>query len=370
MSEPSEKPLTKISLGRRLKALSERRRKLLAITAIPGTDDAVRSKEDLDELERLDKLKAMVRSEVSDQRRAWEIAALVFTAILLLASSYFRVPSIPIDIDVRASEVRFEMTTGREKALIPGENGQILELKSATISGMSSATVDGIPASQDPLVLEQLRTSNATPAHTTSSTPVQLQEIALSGNSQFKLTTAVAYSGAARGIRLETSGAALVSALLTEPASPLPHPVTTEGKELRFELFPADSNEPLVIFRNAHASKIVFDKADQSTLFGGTVYVSGGDSTGIPLRPSDLLKLESGSQHLFLRELSLVKGELHVILSTADATLVTVGGDATRNLRPTWFQWVLAKWPNQLYATLTAWIGIWLALRRWWSSTE
>jgi hypothetical protein len=143
MIESNKKPLTKLSLGKRLKALSERhRRKLLAMSATQETDDAVPSEEDLDELERLDKLKAMVTAEVNDRRRAWDIVALVFTAILLLASSYFRVPSIPIDIDVRASEVHFEMTTGRQQALIPGEDGQILELKSATISGMNSTTVD------------------------------------------------------------------------------------------------------------------------------------------------------------------------------------------------------------------------------------
>lgn len=353
-----------------LRALSEKKRqRLLALAASAELDGTVPAKDDLDELERIDRLKAVLKFQVNSQRRIWEVAALIFTAILLLVSAYFRVPSIPIDVDVRATQIRFKLTTGSEKTLIPGESGQILALNSATLSGMESAITEGHRTDQDPLELDRPSLPNPGSKTHTPGAPVQLEAITLPRSTKFTVTTAVAYSGAARGILLETSGDASVSALFMEPALPLPYPVTVEGKEITFELFPADATEPLAIFRNARVSEICFEDAGQSTLLGGTVYVSGGESGGLALRPSDLLKLQS-DKPLFLRELSLVKGELHLILSTSDATLATLGGVSTRNLRPTWFQWVLAKWPNQLYATLTAWIGVWLALRRWWSSAE
>src|ERR1035441_1755393 len=139
MSDLKEPYLKRGAVDAVLRALSEKKRqRLLALAASAELDGTVPAKDDPDELERIDRLKAVLRSQANSQRRIWEVAALIFTAILLLVSAYFRVPSIPIDVDVRATQIRFKLTTGSEKTLIPGESGQILALNSATLSGMES----------------------------------------------------------------------------------------------------------------------------------------------------------------------------------------------------------------------------------------
>lgn len=142
-----------------------------------------------------------------------------------------------------------------------------------------------------------------------------------------------------------------------------------EGKDLQFALYPADELHELAVFRDVHVSSISFEDAGRSTILSGTAYIKGTGGNGLALRPSDLLVLSS-TYRMLLRELTLTKGELKVILSVPKATTILLGEDSPRDLRPTLFQWILYRWPNQLYATVSALIAAWFALRRWWGSQE
>ena len=93
-----------------------------------------------DELELLQKVNDAQRRYSATRRRILEVAALALALALLVGLSLVKVRSVAIDLEVRATGIQFVMNSSRSMTLVPGETGQILYLKSATIAGFDSVS--------------------------------------------------------------------------------------------------------------------------------------------------------------------------------------------------------------------------------------
>jgi hypothetical protein len=380
-SESTETP--RQSRSGAMKKLSEQKAKKLATIAQELEKGGLPWGDDVDELERLGKLEAIFKSESAKRRRQLELVALSVVALVLIGLCFIRLRSTSVDVEVRATEVGFTLGSGTSTSLIPGETGQILTLKKATVSGIETALPDTsaeggslqLKAAAPPdRNLNNKIVGNYDPS-------VRLFAVALPTDSAFTIHAGVAYSGNSRGLNLTMDGAAPVKASFGEvihiPSSSKGvkaeahgiNQITVEGKALQLSLYPVDESRELAVFRDVHVSSISFEDAGRSTILNGTAYIRGRGASGLGLRPSDLLVISSGNPML-LREITLAKGELKVIVSVPKATKILLGEDSPRDLRPTLFQWMLYRWPNELYATLSALVAVWLALRRWWESPE
>jgi len=302
---------------------------------------------------------------------------------VLIALCLVRLRSTSVDVELRATQVRFSLDKGTSTTLIPGEAGQILTLKRATVSGIETISPDDVTSGGR----LELKAATAPDSDTNCKTirnydpSIRLFAIVLPPDSAFSIHASVAYSGNSRGLNLTAEGAlpvkASVGKVISVPSTakgvqsetPAIDQVTVEGRDLQFALYPADELHELAVFRDVHVSSVSFEEAGRSTILNGIAYIRGRGTSGLALRPSDLLVLSSGHPML-LREVTLAKGELKVIATVPRATTILLGEDSPRDLRPTLFQWILYRWPNQLYATLSALIAVWLALRRWWGSAE
>lgn len=366
-----------------MKKLSERTVQKLAIIAQKLEKGEQPSSDDVDEVASLGKLKAIFKSRNARLRRQLELVALAAVVLVLTGLCLIRLRSTAVDVELRATEVRFTLDKGTSTTLIPGETGQILTLKRATVSGIEAISPE---ASTNP---GSLQLKAATPPSRSSNTKitgtydpsVRLFAIALPADSAFSIHARVAYSGNSRGLNLTTEGASPVNASFgeviriptankgVESETPGINQIAVEGKGLQFALYPADELHELAVLRDVHVSSISFEDAGHSTILSGTAYIKGGGGSGLALRPSDLFAVSS-AKPMLLREMTLTKGELKVIVSVPKATMIVLRGDSPRDLRPTLLQWMLYRWPNQLYATFSALIAVWLALRRWWVSEE
>jgi len=366
-----------------LKKLSERKVQRLATIAAELEKGEQPLSDDVDELDRLGQLEAIYKSLNAKLRRQLELGALGLVLLALIALCLIRLRSTSVDVELHATGVRFSLDKGTTTTLIPGETGQILTLNRTTVSGIETISPHG-SANGGRL---QLRAATGpdknanTKAIRNYDPSVRLFAIVLPSDSTFTVHASVAYSGNSRGLDLRTEGTMPVNASFGEvisvpsttegvqSAAPAINHITVEGKDMQFALYPADQLRELAVFRDVHVSSISFSEAGHSTVLNGTAYIRGRGSRGVTLRPSDLLVLSS-EHPILLRELTLTKGELKVLATVPKATTILLGEDSPRDLRPTLFQWILYRWPNQLYATLSALIAIWLALRRWWESAE
>jgi hypothetical protein len=158
---------------------------------------------------------------------------------------------------------------------------------------------------------------------------------------------------------------------LKDPKSPqyAISPIRAEGNNLTLEVIPTKSDRELTVFRDIRVSQIVFEDENHSTVLGGNAYVKGGADASVELKPSDQFTIQSG-EPMFLRELTLTKGELKIRLSARNAKTLLVGEAPSRSLIPTMFQWIRYRWPSELYATLSALVVAWLAIRKWIGSSE
>lgn len=363
-----------------VKRLSQRKAQMLATIAQNLEKGAQPSSEQVDELERLGKLETILKSANARMRRRVELFALSVLVLVLIVLSFLRLSYTSVDVELRATEVRFNLEKGTSATLIPGETGQILTLKKATVSGIE--TISPIAATNgNSLQLRAAKLPERSSGKTaeTYDPSVRLFAIVLPSDSSFAIHASVAYSGNSRGLNLTTDGTLPVKASFGEVIR-IPsvakqnqstgiNQIAVEGKSLLFSLYPADELRELAVFRDLHVSSIGFEEAGRSTILSGTAYVRGRGSSSVALRPSDLLVLKSRNPML-LREITLNRGELKVIASVSKATTILLGEDSPRDLRPTLFQWILYRWPNQLYAVISALIAAWLALRRWWESPE
>jgi len=339
------------------------------------------SAEDLDSLERLSKLKTILSADDSGRRKKLEIGLLCVTGLLLTGLMLIRVSSTAVDLSVRTTKVRLTLTNQRSATLIPGELGQILVLKQARVSGADEVLPPTIGESGSFELKELVSPTEKTTHRDSEDLAVRLQEIAIPSDSPLTITVGVAYSADSRGLVLETSGSKPSTARFGQ-VIPLGKeadnartvryaisPVRATGNNLVLELFSANAERQLTVFRDMHVSEVSFEDAGHSTILGGLAFVKSKGEASVPLQPSDRLTIRSAGPML-VRELTLTKGELKATLSAPRVTTLQLGEDSPRNLMPTLFEWIRFRWPNQLYATLSALAALWLATRSWWEPSK
>jgi hypothetical protein len=339
------------------------------------------SAEDLDSVERLSKLKTILSPDDNGRRKKIDIAFLSFAALLLVGLMFIRVPSTAVDLDVRITKVRLTLTDQRSATMIPGELGEILVLKQARVSGASEVLPPTVGESGSFELKQFVSSTGAIPHRGAEDLAVRLQEIAIPPDSPLTIAVGVAYSADLRGLVLETYGSKPSTARFGQ-VIPLARevdsvktvqyaisPVRATGNNLTLELFPANAERQLTVFRDMHISEIFFEDSGHSSLLGGLAFIKSGGEVRVPLQPSDRLTIRSAGPML-VRELTLAKGELRATLSCPRVTTLQLGEDSPRNLMPTLFQWIRLRWPNQLYATLSAIVALWLATRSWWESSK
>jgi hypothetical protein len=342
---------------------------------IPPTVD------DIDAVERLSRLKTLFPAHDNGRRKKIEIGLLCVTALTLVGLTFVRMPSTAVDLDVRATKVKLTLTDQRSATLIPGELGEILGLKQARVSG-ADEVVPAAFGESGSFELKQFVPETETASHRGSEDlTVRLQEISIPLDSPLSITVGVAYAANLRGLVFEASGSKPSTARFGEviPVGKEVHdakkvryaisPVRATGKDLMLELFPANAELQLTIFRDLQVSEVSFENAGHSSILGGLAFIKSGGDASVPLQPSDRLTIRSASP-MFVRELALAKGELKATLSAPRATTLQLGEDSQRNLMPTLFEWIRFRWPNQLYGTLSALAALWLVTRRWWESSE
>jgi hypothetical protein len=340
----------------------------------------VPSDTELDALARLLKLRQMV-SPGRDRHKKWiEITLLCLLALMLIGLTFIRIPATAIDLEVRATKIRMTLTDERSSTLIPGELGEILALRQARVSGADEVSP---PVANDSgsFELRQLVSKNAAPAASPEELAVRLQEISVPPGIPLKVAVGVAYAADLRGLVFEAAGEKPSTARFGEVipiaaegtnVHAIPYairPIRATGKDLVLELFPANSERQLTVFRDENVSEISFEDMGHSTILGGSALIKSGAEGGVHLQPSDHLTVRS-STPMLVRELSLSKGELTAILSVPRATTIASGENSSQNLMPTLFEWLRARWPTQLYATLSALVALALALRGWWETSQ
>ena len=210
---------------------------------------------------------------------------------------------------------------------------------------------------------------------------VRLQEIALPGNSLMKITVGVAYDGDLRGLTVAVSGPNAVKVALGQVIpvesnannSSLTqygiNSVRAEERTYGSKFIPTNSDRELTVFRDIHVSQIDFKDGDHSTILGGNAYVMDGAGAGTTVRPSEQFTIQS-DEPMLLRELTLTKGALKVRLSAQKAKTLSLGSAPSYSLVPTMFQWIRSRWPSELYASLSALVVAWLAVRKWIDSSR
>jgi hypothetical protein len=354
----------------------------------PGEVSRDRSRVALDALRRtradlIEELRQQVANGESpsptslSRKRAIDLIALGAATLVLLALCLIRLPHAPLDVRLRATSLKFDLLPTTTTTLLPGEAGQILSLEQAIVSGVEDASPnDAAPGGR--LELDAETVEGAKTSRTNLDPSVRLYAIQLSPGAKFSVDTRIAYSGDTRGLDIAAQGAAPIEAdfgrliRVGAPAQPLTadnsaiQPVTVRGKALRFALYPAKKQHDLAVFRNTAISNVAFEDAGDSTILDGAIHVGDGGPS-VQLRPSDVLTVRS-AKPMALRALSLQDGQLNVIISAPEATVVSVGRDSPKDLRPSLLQWLLFHWPNELYAAVSAAIASWLAVRRWWET--
>ena len=379
MSSPKEAESDREKLAQEL--LSEEIARKLTAMADALRKGVAPSAEDMEGIERLTKLKTLFPARDNGHRKKMEIGFLSVTALLLIGLTFVRVSSTAVDLDVRATKVRVTLNGQRAATLIPGELGEILALKQARISG-ADEVLPATVGDNSRFELKQFVPESKTASHQGSEDfTVRLQEISIPSDSPLSITVAVAYAADSRGLVFEAAGCKPSTARFGEviPIGKAVHdakkaryaisPVRATGKDLTLELFPADSERQLTVFRDMQVSEVSFEDAGHSSILGGSAFIKSGGEGSVPVQPSDRLTIRS-SGPLVVRELVLTKGELKTTLSADRATTLQLGEDSPRNLMPTLFEWIRLRWPSQLYGTLTALAALWLAVRRWWKSSE
>ncbi len=229
------------------------------------------SAEDLDALERLSRLKTFFSAHDNGLRKKIEIGFLCVTALLLIGLTLVRMPSTAVDLDVRTTKVRLTLTDQRSATVIPGELGEILVLKQARVSGADEVLPPTVGESGS-FELKQFVAPTETASHRGSEDlAVRLQEIAIPSDSPLTIAVGVAYAADSRGLFLEASGSKPSTARFGE-VIPLGNeadtaktvryaisPVRATGKNLALEMFPANAERQLTVFRDMHVSEICFE---------------------------------------------------------------------------------------------------------------
>jgi hypothetical protein len=289
----------------------------------------------------------------------------------MLSLAFVRLRSTRVDVEVRLNGLTVTMQPDGSDAIIGGERGEVLALKMAKISGEtkhdSAAGAD--LSSIDSPRFEQLSIPTGKscgdapkPAGTGSQTSVGSTPEKDTSCGPSTVRIELAFDKGARGIALEASGSHFATASLN--AGKDLSPVSASGRELRIELYPASDQKSMIVARNLPASKVTYELDRETSVLGGRIFVRSHQSQEIPIRSGDRLEIET-DEPAYVREISLADGEIKAVLSYLKATSVGLGNPAPQNLMPTVFDWIKARWPTQLYATIMAIVAAWLGFRRW-----
>jgi len=361
------------------RASEELNRRLSAIA--DKLDNGIQpSADDVDELERLSKLKTFLSVHRAQRRKQVELAVLCVATVVFLGLSFVRLSSTAVDLEIHATKVFLKLDEHHSPTLIPGEMGQILALKQARGSGADDVLPPEVAESGSFEIREVVAAEKSSDNRGSADLTVRLQEISIP-EGPVSIAVGIAYASDSRGLTIETAGSKPVTAQFgqviavdqgTSKSQSVEYairPVQATGNNLALEIFPANDQPQLTVFRGVQVTEISFEDEGHSTILGGTAYIKGGAGESKQLQPGDYLTIGSVSPML-LRELVFANGELMVRLSTDNANTLQAGADSSSNLIPTLFTFILNRWPTQLYATLSALVATWFALRRWLESTQ
>ena len=347
----------------------------------------VPSTNQLEELERLSKLHCFLLGRMKRPHVRGRVFAIFFVlsaVVILLSLAYRRVSSSAVELDVKAANIEVDLTDSRENLLIPGELDEVLPLSHAEISGIE--TSDG---PLDLQIGETLTLRTLQPARQMNmDLAVRFQQLGVPKDGPFSLNMSTAYAPGGRGLILTTAAPQPSSAhfAIVVPRNPSKVPqslkdataasdhifnaVSASGRNLRIEMYPAQAQHAITILRNVEVKAIRFhtSQADEgSSILNGSAQVRDlGNS--ILIQSGDEVMVAGA--RLRVRELTFKDGQFQVSISSPSASLLFVGADPPRNVMPTLFERISARWPTQLYATLSAIVVLWIALAKWWKGTE
>ena len=361
--------LLSAELARRLSALSE-----------PLAKGNLPSEEDASAIERLSKLITLLPPLDNRHNRRIDLLLLLAAVPILLASSFVRLPSTAVDLDVRATGMTLTLDGNHSDLFVPGELGEILALSQARISGADE--VSPSERGQGGVVeLTQLVLADQPSTTRKADFAIRLQEIGIPARIPFKLDFSVAYAGQSRGLLLHVAGEKPATAQFGEVISVESpdgnhstmhyaiRPVRVSGKDLEMELIPFGNEHNLTVLRDVRVSEISFGEEGHSSILGGNAVVKNRSESKIAIHPSDNLSIRSAAPML-VRELVSAKGELQMKLTTPNANTILLGENPPRDLKPTLFEWIRFRWPTQLYGALSALVALWFAARSWWKSPQ
>lgn len=357
-------------MERRVRALADKFRNGAEVTG-----------DELDGVENLQRLKALLPGQKATSTRRVDTVLLCVCVVLLAIMMIVRLPSTAVDAEIHATKVQLKLDSQKDALLIPGEHGEILSLKEALIARADEITPSTSVEDKN-LDLREAKPAAKGAAkgvlgEGSNDLSVRLQQISLPSNSPLSLVIGVAYSSESRGLLFEPSSAEnsvakfaeVTPATMDSKSSATPsyffRPYRVSGKEMSLELFPSNQAGELTVFRDLHVAEINFMDGESSSILSGALHVRNSAQATTTLQPSDQLMLQ-GRNSIVVRELVLSKGELKALVSVPKATAIQYGEDTLRDGMPTLLEWVHFRWPTELYVTLSALVGLWLAARRWW----
>jgi hypothetical protein len=353
-------------------------------------------------LEELERMRALSRLRESltptaegqtspGRRHLFGIAFVSAVAAILLCLAFLRVSSTAADFNVEASNVEIDFAGGGDSILIPGELEELIPLSHAEISGIENSDLPANAPTGDslelPLQPQASGGTNPTPS-------VQLQQLSPPKSGPFTLNLDTAYETGGRGIVLSTDANQTSTAQFNAPvplkAGPTAGPVSSQtsspghkspnaptvgyivtGRKLRLELYPPKTQASVTILRNANVKAIRFQTAEPdhgTAVLGGSVFVRDLGDHPLPIQPGD--ELWFAGAPIRVRQLIFKNGQFQLSVSVPKASEIQLGVEPPRNLMPTIFERLSARWPTQLYTTLSAIVLLWLALEKWWKGQE
>jgi hypothetical protein len=353
----------------------------------------------LDELERMQALSRLRESltptaEVKASPGRPHIFGIAFVSAvvaILLCLAFLRVSSTAADFDVEASNIELDFSGGGDSILIPGELEELIPLSHAEISGIESSDLPANAPTGDSLELppppQVSGGTNPTPS-------VELQQVSPPKSGPFTLNLDTAYETGGRGIVLSTVANQTSTAQFNAPIYPKPSPAggsvssqtsspdhkshnaptvgyMVTGRELRLELYPPKTQGSVTILRNVDVEAIRFHTAEpdhETAVLGGSAFVRDLGDHPLPIQPGD--ELDFAGAPIRVRQLIFNNGRFELSVSVPKASKIQLGVDPPRNLMPTIFERLSARWPTQLYATLSAIVLLWLALEKWWKEQK
>jgi hypothetical protein len=325
----------------------------------------------LNDIDGLSKLKTLFPARDNGGRKKAEIVFLILAATILLCSVYFRVSSTPVELDIHSSNVKVGLTEKRSDLLLPGEHGEIVALKYTSISGATKVDPPWVAHNGGILELPEGKPPSGSAGPNLA---VRLQALTIPASGSFDLGIGVAYRLDSRGLVIVGSGGQPTMASFGEAIAGIGaqntqsaiRSVTVAGSELRIELFPVNTQTSFAALRDITVSNVGFEEgAGVSAILGGSLFVKSLSQSRIAIQPGDHLQIKS-DQPMLIRELTFSKGQLETTISAPRATAILLGGEHPQNLMPSYFDWVRSRWPTQLYATLSALVALWLAVKQWW----